>query len=82
MKSQLIRAAVIGAIVGFLGFGGVTLAQAQTPSTTTPKTTQPGSPSYGKDDPNCPNMGGSAPSKTPSTSSGTSTSPSNSGQNL
>ena len=65
MKSQLIRAGVIGAIVGFLGFGGVSLAQAQTSPSTTPKTTQPGTPpGGGMSNPNCPNMGGSGSSHT------------------
>ncbi|MCU1354398.1 MAG: hypothetical protein JWM05_3607 [Acidimicrobiales bacterium] len=93
MKNQLTRAAVVGAIVGFLGFGGISLAQAQTPTTKAP-TTRPSSPSpsdgpgkhpgYAKDDPNCPNMGGpggGGKAPAPSTSSSSSSS-SSSGQNL
>jgi hypothetical protein len=71
MRPRLAHVAAAAAIAGFLGFGGVQLAYAQTTSpngstetpstsngsTTTPqqKPTNPGSGDYQK---NCPNMGG------------------------
>ena len=71
MRPKLAHVAAAAAIAGFLGFGGVQLAYAQTTSpngstetpstsngsTTTPqqKPTNPGSGDYQK---NCPNMGG------------------------
>ena len=57
------KVAVATAIVGLVGFGGVSLAYAaDSPTTTTPKT-QTAPPSgdkapSGKSDANCPNMGG------------------------
>ena len=82
MKLKLRHLAVIGALVGFLGFGGFSLAYAaEKPSTTTTvpgtSTTAPaanGAVPRGnqQDDPNCPNMGNSStPSQQPSSSTST-----------
>ena len=78
MKFKLGRVAAMAAIVGFLGFGGVSLAYAQdnpstttTPnsSTTTPGTSRTTPPRDHPNGGNCPNMGGSSGSSTPSSSS-------------
>jgi len=67
MQVKLRHAAAAAAVVGFLGFGGVSLAYAQAsgPSTTAPSSggsttaPAPGNHQPGQDHPNCPNMGGS-----------------------
>ncbi len=65
MKLKHLMAAA--AIAGFLGFGGISLANAQedpTTTTTPSATDEDTSPAY--DDANCPNMGDSSDSSTDS----------------
>ena len=69
MKLKVASLAAAGAIIGFLSFGGISLASAQDSSTTTTApsaTTDPGTAdTHPADDPNCPNMGGDAPATAP-----------------
>ena len=85
MKLHPAQLAAGAFLVGLLGAGGMSLANAQTDPTTTqpPATTAPADPSTQTppaDDPNCPHMGGGrhhAPSSS-SSSDSTATTPSSS----
>ena len=74
MKLKVASLAAAGAIIGFLSFGGISLASAQDSSTTTTApsaTTAPGSTdTHPADDLNCPNMGGDSPAPATAPSSG------------
>jgi hypothetical protein len=72
MKLKVASLAAAGAVIGFLSFGGITLASAQDSSTTTTAPSATTAPSTTAD-PNCPDKGdsGAAATPDPAASSGT-----------
>jgi hypothetical protein len=79
MKLKISHLAAAAAITGFLGFGGISLANAQETPTTPPTTADGSTAPPPHDSERCPNMGGSSGSSSGSGSSSSSTSPDTSG---